>query len=554
MNGIFTLLRLELRQNLGFGKSVTKKAAIAFLVNALFSAVIYAVYLAGVYFITDILIKGAVPLKYEFLVISTGISVIVQTIVCTGKLVKNLYYDGDNELLLRFPVDGAQIFIAKSIFVFIYNALIAFVLMLPVYAIYGAAAGENYAFYLTAVPVIVLTSILPFCLSNLIALPVINLTNLIKNRFALLLALMIIIVIAGFSGYMIVLGGVLEYAQNKSAALLSPEFLLKIRETAGGIFPFNLYANVLYGEKILYSLGMILLLSVVLGAGAYIAARKSVYPIVLKSIERESEAFEKKTPDLVRPVFAALLRKEYLMIFRSLTYSFQYLAMALTAPVMVFFCNRLASSIGDKGVGGRIIPGLTLLVVIIFVTIIVSFASTAVSREGNTFYLTKIMPVSYAYQIAVKLVLYLIVASASVILSLTVVGAAFGGEAYGNNVKFGDLAAIFAIAELLIVALTALAIRSDIKYPSFETSKSGDLSEAGKNVSTNILFGCVFAVLYGLAVMIFSYVPLRISGVTVIGGKGSAYLFLILFSAIFALYELLRLFRRLNKRYNSIKE
>lgn len=546
------MLRLELKSKLGFGKGITKKSIISFFINLFFTLVIYAVYITGLFFITQIMVSGSVPLRYEFLVIAMGISIIVQMIICTGALVKNLYYDGENELLLRFPVDGKQIFFSKSIYVFIYNLIMSFAFSLPLFVIYGVITKAAAGFYLTAVPLIVFTTILPFCLSNLIALPVINLTNFIKNRFALILALLIIIVVAGFSIYMLLLKGVLEYAQNKSATLLTAEVLERIRSIAASLFPFNLYANVLYGNKPLLSLLYILLINIALGACAFFVAKKTVYPIVLRSIERESEAFEKKVKDTVRPVFISLLRKEYVLIFRSLNYSFQYLAMAITAPIMVFFCNDLASSIGDTSVGGKIIPGLTLLVVIIFITIIVSFASTSISREGNTFYLTKIMPVSYKYQILVKLTLYFVVATASVLVSCIIVGAVFGGEKYGHNVTFADMTAIFFIAEFLIVFLSAAAVISDMRSPVFDVSPSGELIEANKNVSTNIFIGCFIAVIYGLAAMIFSYIPLTISGITIIKDIKSVYIILAVVSLIMAAIELFRLFFKLDKRYNKI--
>ena len=87
---------------------------------------------------------------------------------------------------------------------------------------------------------------------------------------------------------------------------------------------------------------------------------------------------------------------------------------------------------GQNTVGAAIVPGLTLLVIIIFSSIIVSFASTSISREGNAFYHTKIVPVSYTTQILAKFVLYGAVGTASVVLSTIVVAAAFSTESAGN--------------------------------------------------------------------------------------------------------------------------
>ncbi|MDR2267188.1 MAG: hypothetical protein LBE09_06370, partial [Christensenellaceae bacterium] len=516
MNGVFTLVKLDLKSKVGFSQRFNRKAISGTIVNIIFTLLIYAVYIVGLYLISSITITGSVPLRYEFLVVAAGIGMLIETLVCTAVFVKNLYYDGDNELLLRFPVDGRQIFMAKAITTYITSLTVALFFVYPMFVFYGIFTHATVSHFVNSLVILPLITLLPFFIACLIALPVINMTNSIKNRFALLLALMIIIVVIGFACYMFLLKGVLEYAQNKSPGLLTDDMRNQIRTITAQAFPFNLFANVLYNEFVWQSLLIILALVIAFGALAYWVSKKTVYPIVLKSIERESEAFEIKTEDKVRKPFTSLLRKEYLMIFRSLNYSFQYLSMAITAPVMVFFCNDLASSIGDTTVGGRVIPGLTLLVVVIFITIIVSFASTAISREGQTFYLTKIIPISYRYQILVKLIMYFVVATASTLVSCIIVWIAFGGEKYGNNVQMSDIFSIFAIAEMLIIALSCLAINSDLKSPSFEVSKSGELVEANKNASVNMLVGCILAVLYGIITMIFSYIPLKIGGVVVI--------------------------------------
>ena len=138
------------------------------------------------------------------------------------------------------------------------------------------------------------------------------------------------------------------------------------------------------------------LINSALGVGAFFVTTKCYYGTILKGIESEKESIVKlNKKNKVRSVFGTLLNREFFLIFRSFNYSFQYLAMACAAPVMVYYCNALASAMGTKSVGTTIVPGLTLLVIIIFVTIIVSFASTSISREGNVFYHTKIIPVSF---------------------------------------------------------------------------------------------------------------------------------------------------------------
>lgn len=552
MNNILTMLRHEFRGRLGIGKKTSAKHWGVFLLNSIVSVLMYSLFVFIIYFISSMILRGNIIMHYEFLVLCTALSMIIQLITSTGGLVKNLYYDGDNELLLRFPIDGLEIFISKSAFVLIKNILTSLLLTLPFYIFYAMILQKGVFFYVSSVLVSLYISIIPFCIANLIAIPTMHVVNSIKNKFGLILGLLIVMIILGFSLYMMLLKGVVEYAQTQQTSIFSEEVLGIFKTWAARFFPFTLFANILFGKKVILSLIISALLTFGLGFFAFYLAKHSYFPTILKSLEREKTAFHKKSKDKITPVFFSLLKVEYLLIFRSFNYSFQYLAMAIATPFMVFFCNDLASNIGDASVGGKIIPGLTLMVIILFMSIIVSFASTTISRNGNTFYFTKIIPVSYKYQITVKLALYLVVATVSALISCVVVGIAFGGEKYGNNVGIIDVLSIFAIALFNIVALTSWSIIADLKSPTFEVSNDGELVQANKNVSNSLIGGSVLSVIYGLFAMIFTYIPLKIGNVTLINGINHVYLYLLGISLIMAGVSVWILYAKIDNKYEKL--
>ena len=199
-----------------------------------------------------------------------------------------------------------------------------------------------------------------------------------------------------------------------------------------------------------------------------------------------------------------------------------------------------------------IVPGLTLMVIIIFVAIIVSFASTSISREGNAFYHTKIIPVSYTVQVSVKLFLYAIVATASVVLSCIVVAAAFGTEQAGNLLSPLDIGCIFAISEMTVLSLTCLAIWADVRSPIFNVVGDGELVSANKNLALSLLVGILVAVVYGAVAMILGFLPIEIGGFSVVDGLGDVYLILSMVSLVILGISLTMLYVNLDKRYQKI--
>ena len=555
---IKTLLRLELRSRFGSRVETPVKTQIGRALNILFTLIVYAILVTGIYYLAEMFIVRS-ELRFEFLVFATIFTMGVATIVAIGNVVKNLYMSGDNELLLRFPVSGAEILIAKSIYCFLHNLVINAMLTLPFYIIFGVVTKAGAGYYFASIGVMLLSVLLPYFLANLVAIPVMMATNFVKNQFLLVLIILIGVLCAGFILYMTALKSILTYLSEEQLGLFSGEMIARYGEIASKCYPFKWYAMLLAGGSAGYAgkdIGLaflyIFLLTAAVGVGAYLVTVKFYYKTILHGIETEKVSFHRKTPNMRRSVFGTLLHREFYLILRSFNYSFQYLAMAVAAPVMVYYCNDLASTMGKDTVGAAIVPGLTLMVIIIFVAIIVSFASTSVSREGSAFYHTKIIPVSYTAQVSVKLFLYALVGTASVVLSCVVVAAAFGTEKAGNLLTPLDVGCIFAISEMTVLSLTCLAIWADVRSPIFNVVGDGELVSANKNIAVSLLVGILVAVIYGAATMLLGFLPIEIGGFSVVDGLGDVYLILSVISLVILGASLAMLYVNLEKRYGKI--
>lgn len=555
---IKTLLRLELRSRFGSRVETPVKTHIGRALNILFTLIVYGILVLGIYYLADMFIVRS-ELRYEFLVFSTVFTMVIATAVAIGNVVKNLYMSGDNELLLRFPVNGAEILIAKSIYCFIHNLIINALLILPFYIVFGVVTKAGAGYYFASIGVMILAVLLPYFVANLVAIPVMILTNFVKNQFLLVLIILIGLICAGFILYMTALKGILNYLGEEQVNLFSGAMILQYRSVAAKCYPFKWYATLLSGTPYGFSsaeVGLsflyIFLMTAAVGVAAYFVTAKFYYKTILNGIETEKVSFHRKTPNTCRTIFGTLLHREFYLILRSFNYSFQYLAMAVAAPVMVYYCNDLAATMGKDSVGAAIVPGLTLMVIIIFVAIIVSFASTSISREGNAFYHTKIIPVSYTVQVSVKLFLYAIVATASVVLSCIVVAAAFGTEQAGNLLSPLDIGCIFAISEMTVLSLTCLAIWADVRSPIFNVVGDGELVSANKNLALSLLVGILVAVIYGAVAMILGFLPIEIGGFSVVDGLGDVYLILSMVSLVILGISLTMLYVNLDKRYQKI--
>ena len=180
--------------------------------------------MTGIYFLASMFISRS-NMPFEFLVLAMTFTVCVTTLVSTGNVIKNLYMNGDNELLLRFPVSGKEILLSKSIYCFVHNVVINLLIMIPVCVIYGVVASAPVGYYFVALAVTVLAIPLPYAIANILAIPVMMVMNLVKNQFLLVLILLIAAICGVFILYMTALSGVLQYMRDESAGMFSPEVI-----------------------------------------------------------------------------------------------------------------------------------------------------------------------------------------------------------------------------------------------------------------------------------------------------------------------------------------
>lgn len=559
MQSVRTLLRLDLKSRYGTTQNATPLKKLGTAGTYLFSVLVYAVLVIGMYYLTSVFVSRS-GLGLEFLTLVALITIFLATAICTSTVIKNLYQNGDNEMLLRFPVSGKEILVAKSIYCFVHNFVICMLIMLPLYISFGVVTKAGAGDYFSYIGIAIFSSLAPFFIANIIAVPVMKVMNAVKNQFLLVLIFTILAICAVFVLYLVSLGNVLTYLKDSNQSIFSADMIERYRKFAQNAYPFNWYADIVSGMRLgglskgQYALRFlyIILINAALGVAAFFVTVKEYYKTILYGIETQKASFKKKIKDKQRPVYYALFRREFYLILRSFNYSFQYFAMAFAAPVMVFFCNRLAATMGTESVGADIMPGLTLMVIVIFVTIIVSFASTCISREGTSFYHTKVIPVSYTYQILVKFVLYSITGTLSVAMCCAVSGGYYTSDAGEHMLTALDVGAIFGISEMLVISLTCLSMIADIKTPTFNVSGDGELVAANKNVALAMTVGIVVAIVYGLFTMVFSFIPFYVGSIQIGGNMKAIYLILSLISILVLAGSICGLFINLNKRYSKL--
>lgn len=497
MNGnIRTLLRLEIKNRFSNYSLTDFKSYLKLLFTiVLLGAVIYAIYwVAGLFF--EMFETGG--MLYEALVLLVTAIFIFMLFTGISNTIKVLYYKGDNEILMRYPVSGAEVFISKTLFLFLSQFIVTTVVMAPFLVAYASVSGQGVAFYVKIPVPILLMVFINFFLSNILAIPIMHLTNRIRNKFILIIIGLAILVTAGFALYMLLFNSMVTYMNDTAFSVFSDEMVAIIETVAKWLIPAKYFADVMVGKELYIAypalIGMLGLTLIGMIFIIYFLYAKTL----LNNVEVEGSAFKHVTKNRRRPIFVTLLKKEFLQVFRSVNYSFQYFVLACAMPVMVYFCNEITGRLGENQIGEQIALGMTMLVMLIFATVITSFAATSTSREGDNFYHTKVAPVSIQKQLFAKFTMFFLVSVAANAVCAVVLY-------FTKQVNLTDAIWLFVMVELVAIAETLIAMRMDIAHPYFNLSGEGEVVNNNASTTLAVAMGFAVAVVIGIICMFLGY-------------------------------------------------
>lgn len=497
MNGnIRTLLRLEIKNRFSNYSLTDFKSYLKLLFTiVLLGVVIYAIYwVAGLFF--EMFETGG--MLYEALVLLVTAIFIFMLFTGISSTIKVLYYKGDNEILMRYPVSGAEVFISKTLFLFLSQFIVTTVVMAPFLVAYASVSGLGVAFYVKIPVPILLMVFINFFLSNILAIPIMHLTNRIRNKFILIIIGLAILVTAGFALYMLLFNSMVTYMNDTAFSVFSDDMVAVIETVAKWLIPAKYFADVMVGKELYIAypalIGMLGLSLIGMIFIIYFLYAKTL----LNNVEVEGSAFKHVTKNRRRPIFVTLLRKEFLQVFRSVNYSFQYFVLACAMPVMIYFCNEITGRLGENQIGEQIALGMTMLVMLIFTTVITSFAATSTSREGDNFYHTKVAPVSIQKQLFAKFTMFFLVSVAANAVCAVVLY-------FTKQVNLTDAIWLFVMVELVAIAETLIAMRMDIAHPYFNLSGEGEVVNNNASTTLAVAMGFAVAVVIGIICMFLGY-------------------------------------------------
>lgn len=485
-------IRLQLKLKWGLNRNNNRASAVMTAVAALLAV---AVALALVYVLTYVL--NAALVKEGYAASAKRLSVLYLTIImlgltvaATGMQMKRLYRPGDLLITARFPVSPFKQFICYLILNYIDLAIYSAVLVIPVMVVFGVAMHcITFVYILGVLLGALLMPLIPFALSIFIAIPTVYLVTLLEKHGLVMLGVFVAVLVGAFVLYDYILTVLARFFIHRNWE----EGTLEIwRDLLSGLDayynPAYYLGNVIFFERFGLGFGGLVGAALVLIAGGVALARVVCTNFREKALDTGFGVRVRHTKEDGYGSARAIFRYQFKEILRTKTYSYFYLGVAISTPVMVFFCNRLVTMVGEAQIGSGINFGASMLVVAVFMAMICSFTGSVLSVEGKKFYITKLVPVGYRKQLLIKGLLNIAVSAVALVISAIVMGC----------LEFLNAAemSVLVVSQLVLAAgLVFNGINLNLANPNLKPKANGEAEEI--NITYMLLIGLVVAALLG---------------------------------------------------------
>lgn len=512
MNKIWILTKLFLKTSMGSGsksKSSDKKliyTILGIVTVPLVLGMISAMFL-GLYGVLK-------SIGQQGLILAMGYNITATIIFVFGimSIMSVLYFSKDIEYILPLPFKAHEISLAKFTTVLIYQYISVIAVLGPITLIYGIGEGSGVLYYIISLICLIFIPIIPTLYSAVISMILMRFTGISKHKdvlrfisgfFALLLGIGINILSSSMGRKLAddseALKRVIEAGNNSLVNGISDVFITPKLATLATMSPDINKSLVNIGLFVLVNI-LAIIIFVIIADNLYL---KGVVGISESFSKREKFSAEKLSKNITQnSLLKTWIIKELRLLFRTPAYVFNCISTIILIPVILVIPMLSDGGISVILENAKVLREPSNFNIIIavffgaiaFITGLNPTAPTAISREGDTIFISKYLPVSYLTQIMAKIISAVTINYPLVILVL------IGFIVVGMPIVLILLLAIIGLLE--VIFLSAVGVLIDLYSPKLVWDNEQKAVKQNFNVFISMLVSIPFAAV-GAGLVIF---------------------------------------------------
>ncbi len=448
------------------------------------------------------------------------------SIMCLVRMYKILCKNEETLIFLRLPVKPETIFLSKISVLTLEHYVRSLLLLVPVNIVVYLMLQPGPIYWLYSLIVWLFLPIIPLFIAAILILPCMKTVNFIVHKYPVMFVLVTLILVGAFLLYSELLAVVQTLLQTGTIKFLFNEAFVRFLQTLRKItYPANMFTDITLGIDLWIPLLAIIAFVLVSFLAVYFITKKLFYTMLYKDDQRKSGQSTAKRYRRCSPLLA-LLKKEFISVFRNPGHMFSYFAIATAMPVMAYCCYTLFESLILNAIGLSMNFPLALFVVLTFSVLTNTFCATNITRDGLSFLASKMFPVRPFGILLSKVIFCMIVSTLSVVVSAGIL-TAFTSVGILDGVAVALIGTVFSAAQIFV------ATKLDLNNAHLASGRAASERAADKTVAKVIFFGLLLSTGAGVCSMI----AFAFSGIS--EGVANGVLSYLLPSAIAALYLLM---------------
>jgi ABC-2 type transport system permease protein len=467
-------------------------------------------------------------------------------------VVSAFYFSKDLEMLIPLPLKPFEVMLSKFTVILVNEYLSVLAIVAPVLVYFGILAESGLTYWTNAVVVFFFLPVIPLAVVSLLVVGMMRVVNLGRKKDALIIVGSLILIAAALS---------LQFFINRSPGsepdpeavarfFASPDSLIK---RVGAGFPPSVWATKAlvggFSSPGLLNLLIFVGTSLAMFCGILVMAEKLFYRGLIGIGEISGRRKVLSPTQMSRMVSSgrrpvqAILRREWRIMNRTPVFLLNGVLTAVLFPV-IFIVMAKAGGGDDTFILMRgFASAKPLSVILAAATFLIicgclsGTSSSAFSREGGQFWMSKVIPVTPREQVVAKFL-------HSYVIALLGIGAGSVALLAVFRLKASTLLAALALALIGAVGLTAIGMIIDLARPLLKWTNPQKAIKQNLNVLLAVFAD--LGILAGLGFFVFFLAKSGVSGSIILFIVSTAVVLLSLFSCLFLL-------RMADKRYQEIE-
>jgi ABC-2 type transport system permease protein len=547
------LLKKQLKESFSFSKKGRKSFDyLGFFTSLILVAIVVwvfiLIYATFVKTYTNISLNGDEMLERQFEILTISYSLLLLFNVLSGirNINVSIASNEDLEILLVLPIKPQIIFLSKLSGIFLSQILTSFLIILPLNLTFGIITIQSAWYVLVSILMCFVIPLISMIIASFLSMPYHYLSKFLKSKYILLT----IIFTAGIALFFFLYSRVLSVFEQllQTGAIkfvFNTKRIIQIKTLTKYLYPGNLFARLLLKKNLAVGFLSIFFIILVFGSLAYYLIKRMFTRVTQGKLENGKFVYKKTQRYKEHNSFISLLKKEFINVIRTPNYAFQYFAVTLSLPLMVYTSISLTSSFVNSALGINCNFELSIFILTMFSVLTNTFCATNISRDGNMFLMLKTMPIGYKQIIYSKVCFSSIVSIGSILITGIVL-------LVSRYLNWWEGLTVISITILISFSEIFFATKKDLNRPHFPINSKNEITESNNTVSLMIFLGLIISIIIG-AVTLFSKILTAFSSKSLIS-FGLSVGIVSIFAVILFFTSLIYLRSGLKKKYYQMEE